>query len=70
MYINGEVQEWLNWLVSKTSVPATAPRVRIPPSPPLSAIGLIIELNAGGVAVYEPASPLAEPFAWALDEDR
>jgi hypothetical protein len=28
------VQEWLNWLVSKTSEPATVPRVRIPPSPP------------------------------------
>jgi histidine triad (HIT) family protein len=28
------VQEWLNWLVSKTSVRATVPRVRIPPSPP------------------------------------
>jgi hypothetical protein len=30
----GEVQEWLNWLVSKTSVPAMVPRVRIPLSPP------------------------------------
>ena len=30
----GEVQEWLNWLVSKTSEPAMVPRVRIPPSPP------------------------------------
>ena len=32
--IDGEVQEWLNWTVSKTVVPATVPRVRIPPSPP------------------------------------
>ena len=28
------MQEWLNWLVSKTSVSATVPRVRIPPLPP------------------------------------
>ncbi len=33
---DGEVQEWLNWLVSKTSEPATVPRVRIPLSPPIS----------------------------------
>ena len=33
-YYCGEVQEWLNWLVSKTSEPVTVPRVRIPPSPP------------------------------------
>lgn len=30
----GRVQEWLNWLVSKTSVRVTVPRVRIPPLPP------------------------------------
>jgi hypothetical protein len=29
----GEVSEWLKELVSKTSVRATVPRVRIPPSP-------------------------------------
>ena len=29
------MQEWLNWLVSKTSEPATVPRVRIPLSPPI-----------------------------------
>lgn len=29
----GEVSEWLIELVSKTSVPFTVPRVRIPPSP-------------------------------------
>ena len=28
------MQEWLNWLVSKTSEPLPAPRVRIPLSPP------------------------------------
>jgi hypothetical protein len=28
------MQEWLNWLVSKTSEPETVPRVRIPLSPP------------------------------------
>ena len=28
------MQEWLNWLVSKTSEPAKVPRVRIPLSPP------------------------------------
>ena len=32
--VYGEVQEWLNWTVSKTVVPARVPRVRIPPSPP------------------------------------
>ena len=31
---HGEVQEWLNWTVSKTVVRATVPWVRIPPSPP------------------------------------
>ena len=31
----GEVTEWPIVLVSKTSVPARVPRVRIPPSPPL-----------------------------------
>ena len=30
----GEVPEWLKGLVLKTSVPATVPWVRIPPSPP------------------------------------
>ncbi len=29
------MQEWLNWLVSKTSEPAMVPRVRIPVSPPI-----------------------------------
>jgi hypothetical protein len=32
----GEVTEWLKVLLSKSSVPATVPRVRIPPSPPVS----------------------------------
>ena len=31
---SGEMQEWLNWTVSKTVVRATVPRVRIPLSPP------------------------------------
>ena len=44
---NGEVQEWLNWLVSKTSVPAMVPRVRIPPSPPAT------ELGGGVLAFWE-----------------
>ncbi len=35
MYGLGEVQEWLNWLLSKSSEPARVPWVRIPPSPPL-----------------------------------
>ena len=30
----GEVSEWFKELVLKTSVPATVPWVRIPPSPP------------------------------------
>ena len=30
---HGEVSEWLIELVSKTSVPFTVPRVRIPPCP-------------------------------------
>jgi hypothetical protein len=30
----GEVAEWLKALLSKSSVQATVPRVRIPPSPP------------------------------------
>jgi hypothetical protein len=30
----GEVTEWLKVLLSKSSEPATVPRVRIPPSPP------------------------------------
>ena len=33
--MHGEMQEWLNWLVSKTSEPAMVPRVRIPLSPPI-----------------------------------
>lgn len=33
---DGEVPEWLKGLVLKTSVPATVPRVRIPPSPPVN----------------------------------
>ncbi len=32
--IQGEVQEWFNWQSWKDCVRATAPRVRIPPSPP------------------------------------
>ena len=32
----GEVQERLNWTVSKTVVPLRAPWVRIPPSPPFT----------------------------------
>lgn len=28
------MQEWFNWLVSKTSEPATVPWVQIPLSPP------------------------------------
>ncbi len=40
--ITGEVPEWLNGLVSKTSVSFGAPGVQIPPSPPPS------ELNAHG----------------------
>jgi hypothetical protein len=31
---DGEVPEWSNGAVSKTVVRASAPRVRIPPSPP------------------------------------
>ncbi len=32
---SGEVQEWLNWTVSKTVMPAMVSRVQIPPSPPI-----------------------------------
>ena len=32
--VYGQMQEWLNWLVSKTSVPSLVPRVRIPLCPP------------------------------------
>jgi hypothetical protein len=32
--INGEMQEWLNWPLSKSGVAETLPRVRIPLSPP------------------------------------
>ena len=42
VYIFGEVQEWLNWLVSKTSEPATVPRVRIPLSPPDFVLRLLV----------------------------
>jgi hypothetical protein len=34
LQVRGEVPEWSNGAVSKTVVLATAPRVRIPPSPP------------------------------------
>jgi histidine triad (HIT) family protein len=37
----GEVQEWLNWTVSKTVVAAMSPRVRIPPSPPKRYTGIM-----------------------------
>ena len=46
----GEVQEWLNWLVSKTSEPLPVPRVRIPLSPPLKSYFLI----TSNLAIAQP----------------
>jgi hypothetical protein len=34
----GEMQEWLNWTLSKSVVPLPVPRVRIPVSPPRTCI--------------------------------
>ena len=45
----GEVPEWSNGAVSKTVVGASLPRVRIPVSPPIIIIKVLIFFNKNNV---------------------
>jgi hypothetical protein len=51
---SGEVLEWLNRPVSKTGERASVPRVRIPPSPPISAYKSLIALGFTRIVTNVP----------------
>jgi hypothetical protein len=76
------VTEWLKVLLSKSSVPVTVPRVRIPPSPPRACyhesmfIALVIGLLVLVILAFEiwmfvdairnPRLKSTEKFLWCL----